>query len=364
MGNTAKIAVKTVCERMSCMTDTLPARMKAAVCDGPGTVLYLREVDTPVPGPGEVLVKLESCGVCYSDLHLRDGQENLPDAIYPVIFGHEGIGRVVAIGADSPGAPDLGTRVGLPWLYDTCLACKPCRSGWETFCTSQTARGVQHNGAFAEYAISPVAFTIPVPDGIDVVKGAPLLCAGLTAWSALARAEVQPGQNVLIVGAGGLGQYAVMIAKARGAQVFVVDRDAAKLKTAKALGADHIIPAGPKAGAQVKALGGAEVAVNFAPSPAVWETIRHAVNPMSAVVAVAMVHEPVDLSLMWLIDGGHRVFGSSVGTRQAMIDFLDFAARHPLPIDIETLPLAGVDDALNRLKRGEVTGRLCIDFSL
>jgi len=346
------------------MTAAPPASMIAALCDGPGAPLKLREVETPKPGRGEVLVKLESCGVCHSDLHLRDGQENLPEEYYPVIFGHEGIGRVVQIGPDTPSAPAIGTRVGLPWLYETCLACKPCRSGWETYCESQTARGVQKNGAFAEYALSPAAFTIPIPDGIDPVKGGPLLCAGLTAWSALARAEVKPGSNVLIIGAGGLGQYAVMIARARGAQVFVIDMDPAKLKTAKALGADHIIPAGPDAGAAVKAAGGADVTVNFAPSPAVWSTIRDAVNPMSAVVAVAMVHEPVDLSMMWLIDGGHRVFGSSVGTRQDMIDFLDFAAKRLLPIDIQTLPLSQVNDALDRLKRGEVTGRLCIDFSL
>lgn len=346
------------------MTEMPPPRMMAAVCDGPAAALALREVDTPKPGPGEVLVRLESCGVCHSDLHLRDGQENLPDEAYPVIFGHEGIGRVVQVGPDTPDAPAIGRRVGLPWLYDTCLACKPCRSGWETFCTGQTARGVQHNGAFAEYALSPTAFTIPIPEAIDPVKGAPLLCAGLTAWSALARAEVTPGQHVLIIGAGGLGQYGVMIAKARGARVFVVDTDPDKLATAMTLGADHAIEAGPDAGTAVKALGGADVTVNFAPSPAVWDTIRDAVNPMSAVVAVAMVHTPVDLSMMWLIDGGHRVFGSSVGTRQQMIDFLDFAALHPLPIEVQTLPLADVNIALDQLKRGEVAGRLCIDFAL
>ncbi|QIE44256.1 alcohol dehydrogenase catalytic domain-containing protein [Pseudohalocynthiibacter aestuariivivens] len=346
------------------MTNTPPRMMTAAISDGPGAPLVLRQVATPQPRPGEVLVKLESCGVCHSDLHLRDGQENLPDDYYPVIFGHEGIGRVVQIGENTPDAPEIGTRVGLPWLYDTCLACKPCRSGWETFCTSQTARGVQRDGAFAEYALSPTAFTIPIPEAIDPIKGAPLLCAGLTAWSALARAETGPRDNVLIIGAGGLGQYAVMIAKARGARVFVVDKDPAKLESAQALGADHVIPAGPDAGTAVKAAGGADVTINFAPSPAVWNTVRDAVNPMSAVVAVAMVHEPVDLSMMWLIDGGHRVLGSSVGTRQDMIEFLDFAARHPLPIDVQTLPLSGVDAALDQLKRGEVTGRLCIDFTL
>ena len=338
--------------------------MMAAMCDGPGAPLQMRKVPMPKPGTGEILVKLESCGVCHSDLHLRDGQENLPADAYPLAFGHEGIGRVVKIGPKTDGAPAIGTRVGLPWLYDTCLSCKPCRSGWEVFCPDQTARGVQHNGAFAEYALSPVDFTVEIPEAIDPVKGAPLLCAGLTAWSALQRADTQPGSNVLIVGAGGLGQYAILIAKSRGARVMVIDMDPAKLKTAKKLGADEIIPAGPSAGATVKALGGADVTINFAPSPAVWNTIRDAVNPMSDVVAVAMVHEQVPLSMMWLIDGGHRVFGSSVGTRQDLADFLNFAALNPLPVDVETLPLRDVNAALDRLKHGAVKGRLCIDFTL
>lgn len=346
------------------MDHTPASRMKAAICNGPGAALEIREINTPRPCRGDVLVKLESCGICHSDLHLRDGQESLPQEAYPMVFGHEGVGRVVQIGPDTFKAPTIGTRVGLPWLYDTCLACKPCRTGWETYCEGQTARGVQHHGAFAEYALLPASFAITIPDAIDPIAGGPLLCAGLTAWAALARARLEPGCNVLIVGAGGLGQYGIMIAKARGARVIVVDRDDAKLQTAKGLGADVVILASAEAGATIKAAGGADVVVNFAPSPAVWPMIGEAVNQMADIVVVAMVHEPVPLSMMWLLDGGYRVFGSSVGTRQDTLDFLHFVAMNPLPIDIEAVKFADVNSALDRLKRGEVTGRLSIDFSL
>ncbi|MFD0860403.1 alcohol dehydrogenase catalytic domain-containing protein [Roseovarius aquimarinus] len=345
------------------MSDTLPLTMKAAICPAPGAPLEMREVAVPTPGPGQVLVKLETCGVCHSDLHLREGQEDLPPSFYPLILGHEGIGRVVAHGPNVGRAPAIGTRIGLPWIFDTCLACKPCRTGHEVLCPENTARGVQKHGAFAEYALCSADFAIEIPEAIDPLKGAPLLCAGLTAWSALRKARIEAGSNVLILGAGGLGQYAILIAKARGARVMVIDRDPAKLKTARGLGAEVTIEAGDDAGAQIKEAGGADVVLNFAPSPAVWDTVEAAVNPMADIVAIAMVHEPVPLSMMWLLDGGHRVFGSSVGSRQELADFLGFAAAHPLPVDVEAISFGEVDAALDRLKSGEVTGRLCIDFA-
>ncbi len=346
------------------MTQPLPDMMTAALCDAPGAPLVLRRVPLPEPGRGQILVRLESCGICHSDLHLREGDENLPEDLYPLILGHEGIGRVMRIGPGTVAAPAIGTRVGLPWLYQTCLDCKPCLSGHETFCPSQTARGVQHHGAFAEYALADAAFSVAIPDAIDPVHGAPLLCAGLTAWTALRRARAQVGDTVLIIGAGGLGQYAILIAKASGARVFVLDSDPAKLDTARALGADLALPAGPDAGARIKQAGGADVTLNFAPSPAVWSTIETAANPLSRIVAVALIHDPVPLSMMWLLDGGHTVLGTSVGTRQDMRDFLGFAAANPLGVPVETLPFSQVNAALDRLRAGDVTGRLCVDFSL
>ena len=344
--------------------DNIPQTMQAAVCDGPGEPLQIREVPTPSPERGQYLVKLESCGICHSDLHLRDGDENLPDDFYPLIFGHEGIGRIVAAGAGTEAALAVGTRVGLPWLYSTCHDCAPCLGGHETFCAEQHARGVQRNGAFAEYAILEAPFACVIPEELDPIHGAPVLCAGLTAWAGLKKTRMQPGANVLIIGAGGLGQYAIQIAKARGARVLVVDIDRSKLNEAGKLGADQIILAGPEAGREVKDAGGADIVLNFAPSSVVWQTIETAVNPMSDIVVIALIHEPVDLSMMWLIDGGHRVFGSSVGTRQETRDVLNFAASRPFEVDIETIRLSSVDDALDRLKAGDVRGRLCIDFSL
>jgi propanol-preferring alcohol dehydrogenase len=341
----------------------IPESMMAAVCAKPGAALEIRTVGVPQPASGEILVKLESCGICHSDIHLRDGQEGLPDDLYPLILGHEGIGRVVQHGPHCDAAPSIGSRVGLPWLYDTCLDCKPCLSGHETFCQIQNARGINRHGAFAEYAVADFKYAPVMPEDINPFAAAPLLCAGLTAWAALKKTRIGPESHVLIIGAGGLGQYATAIAKKQGARVMVIDQHQSKLDTAQKLGADELILAGPKAGEMVNSYGGADVIVNFAPTAAVWGLIETVANPMSDIVAVALVHQPVDLSMMWLIDGGHRVFGSSVGTRQEMRDFLEFAARYSIEVNVETTALSEIDGALDRLKKGDVAGRLCIDFA-
>ena len=345
------------------MSETISDTMMAAVAEAPGLPLSVREMPTPRPGRGQFLVKMESCGVCHSDLHLRDGDENLPEESYPLIFGHEGIGRIVELGPGTESQLSIGNRVGLPWLYSTCADCPPCLTGRENFCPQQSARGVHHHGAFAEFALLEARYACEIPDAIDPVQAAPLLCAGLTAWSSLKKTRLEPGSNVLIVGVGGLGQFAIAIAKARGARVFAMDRDQTKLEEAKRLGADMTFLAGPDAGPGIRDAGGADISLNFAPTTAAWKTIETAANPMSDVVAVALVHETVDLSMMWLIDGGHRVFGSSVGTRQELRDFIRFAKQYPMPVEVESVTLSQVNVALDRLKSGDVKGRLCVDFS-
>ena len=342
----------------------IPTTMRAAQGREHGSPLAIRSVAVPEPGRGELIVELEACGICHSDLHIRDGDENLPAELYPVIPGHEGIGRVVARGDQTDSRFALGDRVGLPWLFETCLDCEACLTGGETSCPNQLARGIHRAGAFAEYAIVKESFACRIPDEIRSGVAAPLLCAGLTAWSALRKTTVRPGRTVLVIGAGGLGQFAILIAKAHGARVFVIDRDQLKLDEAMRRGADRAFHAGPDAGRLVSEAGGAHIVLNFAPTPAVWATIEAAANPMCEIVVIALVHDPVPLSMMWLIEGGHKVLGSSVGSRQELRDLLDFAVRHPLEIDIELVALDDVDEALDRLRAGDVRGRLCVDFAV
>lgn len=337
--------------------------MRAAVAVGYGKPLEMRELPIPEPGPSELLVRLESCGVCHSDLDVRKGSTAPPESTFPLVLGHEGVGIVVARG---PGCKlvEEGARVGVPWMHDTCGHCRECLTGHESFCAEHRGHGFDVNGAFAEYAVVKEAYTTVIPDAISSVDAAPLLCAGVTAYGGLNKAELAPGKACAIFGIGGLGQYGIQLAKAAGATVIAIDASPRKLEVARRLGADHVLLAGENAGARIRELGGADACINFAPSPRVWEAIVTAVNPLGHVVSVAQVPEPVSLSLEWLIYTGVKVTGSSVGTRQELRDLLTLGAALELSIDIETIPLSQADDALDRLERGEVEGRQVIDFSI
>ncbi|TXH38524.1 MAG: zinc-dependent alcohol dehydrogenase [Rhodospirillaceae bacterium] len=336
-------------------------QMLAAVLTEPGAPLDLREVPVPVPGPGELLIKLEACGVCHTDLHVRDGSASAAGHPHPLILGHEGIGRVVAQG---PGAKryELGERLALPWLHDTCGSCPECLGGSESFCADQRAHGFSVHGGFAEYAIVRESFTTRIPDGLDPVTAAPLLCAGVTAYGAIRKAELAPGKTCMVVGCGGLGLYAVQLAKQSGAQVVAVDTSQRKLDIAREAGADHTFLAGEDPGGRTRDLGGADACINFAPSAAPWKAMVDGIRPRGWIIGVAMVPDPVPLSMEWLTYTGARITGTSVGTRQELNELLQIGARTNLKIPTERVDLRNVNDALDRLAQSTVDGRMVIEF--
>lgn len=337
--------------------------MRAALMAAPRRQLELRRLEIPRPGAGELLVKLEACGVCHTDLHVVDAPSFPPGAPQPLILGHEGVGIVVERGPGAVRTP-LGARVGAPWLHDTCGRCRPCSTGFESFCGEQRAHGYSVNGAFAEYILVQERFVPLVPEALDPLSAAPLMCAGVTAYGAVLKADLTPAKNCAVIGCGGLGQYAVQLAKLAGAKVIAIDTSPAKLERARALGADAAVLAGPEAGAQIRALGGADACLNFAPTIRVWPMLVEAINPLGWIISVAMISEPVPLVLEWLTYNGVRITGTSVGTRQELTDLLALAARHQLRIPIEAVALEAINSAFERLRSGNVDGRLAIDFTL
>jgi propanol-preferring alcohol dehydrogenase len=337
-------------------------QMLAAVLTEPGSPLELREIPIPQPGPGELLIKLEACGVCHTDLHVRDGSASASGQPWPLILGHEGIGRVVG-GGPGTGRYDHGARVALPWLHDTCGGCRECLSGWESFCADQRAHGFSVHGGFAEYALVQEKFTTAIPDSLDPITAAPLLCAGVTAYGAINKAALAPGKTCMIIGCGGLGLYAIQLAKQSGAQVIAVDMSDRKLEIARQLGADHAFLASEDPGARTHALGGADACINFAPSVAPWPAIVTGIRPRGWIIAVAMVADPVPLNMEWLTYTGVRITGTSVGTRQELIDLLQIGAQTELSIPTERIGLRDVNTALDRLAQSNVDGRIVIDFA-
>jgi alcohol dehydrogenase, propanol-preferring len=334
--------------------------MWAAQLVKPGQPLAVARIPVPRPGPGELLLKLETSGICHTDLHVAEAQAYPDGAPQPLTLGHEGIGRVVEQGPGTTTAP--GTRLGAPWLHDTCEHCRSCLTGWESFCPTHRAHGYTVNGSFAEYVIVKERYAAVIPEGLESLASAPLMCAGLTAYGGVMKAGLAPGKLAVIIGCGGLGQYGIQVAKLTGATVVAVDTSPAKLKEARALGAEECILASDEAAEAVRALGGADAVLNFAPSNRIWPMVTGMMNNLGTFVSVAMVAEPVPLVLEWLTYNGVKITGTSVGTRQEMHDFLALARKHDIRIDVEPVTLRDINTAMHRLAKGDVRGRLVIDF--
>src|SRR5580693_6550201 len=212
--------------------------MKAAVLREFKAPLSIEELPSPQLDASEVLVKVEACGVCHSDLHVADGDwpQLVPITKRPLILGHEIAGRVVEKGA-SVHQLEVGDRVGVPWVYWTCGECDFCREGNENLCVKQKITGVTVDGGYAEFVKVPASHATRIPDGLSSVDAAPLFCAGVTVYRALRRARIEGGQRLAIFGIGGLGHLAVQMGRGLGAIVTAVDVSDEKLAHAKSLGA-------------------------------------------------------------------------------------------------------------------------------
>lgn len=333
--------------------------MRAAVLDGHGQPLRLVMLPVPAPGPDEILIRLEASGVCHSDVHVWKGESTATPPPDPYILGHEGVGVVAAVGHDVTGwAP--GERAGAAWIHDTCGTCDQCRSGHESFCPNQRAHGYHVPGTFAEYVVAKAAFAVKLPVG-DAADLAPLMCAGLTAFGALERAQLSHGETCAIFGCGGLGLYAVQLAARRGARVVAVDSDPAKLALARRHGAVTLLST-PELAASWPQDHRAHATINFAPTPRTWDAMLAATRPLGRIVAAAMVAEPVPLSQEWLTWTGITLTGTSVGTRAEMHDLMALHAKAPLLAEIEPIALESVSEALAALAEGRAKGRYCIRF--
>src|SRR5262249_38625130 len=223
-----------------------------------GAPLALQELPPPALGPDDVLVQVETCGVCHSDLHLADGDwPQLKRAVkLPLILGHEVVGRVAELGSNVMSLA-RGERVGIPWIHWTCGECELCREGRENLCLRQTITGATVDGGYAELMRARATHVLAIPDALPSDEAAPLFCAGVTVYRALRNAGVRERERIAIFGVGGLGHLAVQIARACGARVFALDVDPAKLQLATELGAELVLDAAdPALRSKFRELGG------------------------------------------------------------------------------------------------------------
>ncbi len=337
--------------------------MHSAVVEAFGKPLVLREWDIPTAGLGQIVVKTEACGVCHTDIHAANGDWPLKPKL-PFIPGHEAIGIVTEVGAGVTIVSE-GDRVAVPWLYSARGHCEYCLTGWETVCPDAQFGGYTKNGGFAEYILADPNYVAHIPNGLSSIEAAPLICAGITTYKGIKQTEAKPGEWIAISGCGGLGHLAIQYAKAMGLLVAAIDIDDGKLNLAKKLGADITLNA--KTGdpaAQLKSAtgGGAHGVLITAPSMPAFKEGIGMTGKRGTCVLVGLPSGDFPVALFSLVANCITIRGSFVGTREDMVEALDFAVRGKVKADIELQPLSEINNIFKRLENGDVAARVVIDY--
>jgi propanol-preferring alcohol dehydrogenase len=336
--------------------------MKAAILREFKGPLTIEEAAQPKPDAHEVLIEVEACGVCHSDLHVADGDwpQIVPITKRPLILGHEIAGRVVEKGA-SVNDLEIGDRVGVPWVHWTCGECEFCREGNENLCVKQKITGVTVDGGYAEFVKAPASHALKIPEGLSCIDAAPLFCAGVTVYRALRHAKIQPGQRLAVFGVGGLGHLAVQLGQVMGAIVTAIDVSDEKLAHARSCGASATLNAATiNVVKELRRAGGVHAALVTSAAKAAYDTAFPCVRPGGMLLAVGLPSEAICFPPILMAALEVRIQASSVGTRQDMREVLTLAAAGKIRCRVNTSPLSEANQALDLLRRGQVSGRIVL----
>ncbi|WP_283678256.1 alcohol dehydrogenase AdhP [Lentilactobacillus sp. Marseille-Q4993] len=311
---------------------------------------------------GEALVKMEYCGLCHTDLHVAAGDfGKVPGRI----IGHEGVGKVIQI-ADDVTSLKVGDRVSVAWFYRGCGHCEYCTTGRETLCRNVQNAGFSVDGAMAEECIVAADYAVKVPDGLDPVEATSLTCAGVTTYKGLKVGNTKPGQWVEVVGAGGLGNLSIQFAhNVFGAHVIAVDGNDDKLNAAKEVGAEKTIDFRTTKTAEEiqKNVGGVHTAQITAVSAAAFTDAVNSLRPDGRLVAMALPQGDMALNIAKTVLDGIQVAGSLVGTRQDLAEAFQFGKEGKVKPIVHTRRLDEINDIIQEMKDGKITGRMVVDFS-
>lgn len=338
--------------------------MTAAVVEEFGADLSVRDSEIPEPGPGQALVRLIATGVCHTDLHAATGDWPVKPSP-PFVPGHEGVGTVEKLGAGVTNL-EVGQMVGNAWLWSACGQCQFCRTGWETLCEDQVNGGYTVDGSFGEYMLVDADYAARIPEGSDPQEVAPILCAGVTVYKALKMTAVRPGQWVVISGIGGLGHFAVQYAVAMGMRVIAVDIADDKLALAERHGAEITLNAkgaDPAEEIQRRVAGAHGVLVTAVHPEAFGQAIGMA-RRGGSIVFNGLPPGDFPAPIFEIVLKGLTIRGSIVGTRQDMVEALDFYARGKIKPTYTTRPLGDVNTIFDEMHHGKIDGRVVIDYSL
>lgn len=304
-------------------------------------------------GPYDVEVRVSHCGVCHSDIHLIDNDWGV--SRYPLIPGHEVIGTVVAVGANVHG-PTLGQRVGVGWQADSCGICEWCRSAEEHLCPKAQATCVGRHGGFAEVVRVNSRFAIPIPEALESLSAAPLLCGGVTVYSPLRDHNARPASRVGVIGIGGLGHLAIQFARAFGSEVTAFSSSKDKEAEAMSLGA-HAFVNTRETQAVKKLARSLDLILSTVSGDQDLHNIIEALRPKGTLVILGAGPSPLQISGAALIGGELSVAGSNIGSPRDIREMLDVAARHNIKAVTERFAMKDANNAVSRVRKNQVRYR-------
>ena len=336
--------------------------MKAAVLHDFKKQLSIEDVPRPRPAADEVLIQVEACGACHSDVHVADGDWKQLVGIVkrPLILGHEIAGHVVEKG-EAVDDLQIGDRVGVPWIHWSCGECEFCREENENLCSRQRITGVTVDGGYAEFVKAPATHALKIPHGLSALEAAPLFCAGLTVYRALKGAGMLPGQRLAVFGIGGLGHLAVQLGRALGADVIAIDVSDEKLELARSFGATGTLNAATSdAVKELRRTGRVQVALVTSAAKAAYDAAFSSLRPTGTLLVVGLPAENICFPPILMAAGEIRIHASTVGTRQDLREVLAMAAAGKVRCQVVARPLAQANEALDQLRKGQVSGRIVL----
>ena len=334
------------------------ALMKTVQVSKPGGPLELVERPIPEPGRGQVRIKVEACGICHSDVLVKDGL--WPGLQYPRVPGHEIAGRVDAVGADVAHWK-AGQRVGVGWHGGHCFTCDACRRGDFILCRFEKVTSISFDGGYAEYMIAPAEAVAAIPDDLSAEEAAPLLCAGVTVYNPLRNSGARPGDLVAVQGIGGLGHLGIQCARRMGFRTVAIGRGGDKEPLARQLGAHEYIDtsAGTPADA-IQRLGGARVILATAPDAKSISALIDGLAPGGRLVVVGVPTEPLSIDPPPLILARRSIQGWPSGTAKDSEDTLQFSALTGVRPMIERYPMENAAEAYDQMISGRARFRVVL----
>lgn len=343
----------------------MPYTTKVLQKTGPEEPYQIAEIERRDPRADDVVIDIKAAGICHSDIHMIRNEWG--SATYPLTVGHEIAGVVSAVGSDVTKFK-VGDRVGVGCLVNSCGECEQCKAGAENNClkgaigtyNAEDVDGTITQGGYSQKITVNEGFVVTIPDALDFDVAAPLLCAGITTYSPLARWNVKPGQKVAVMGLGGLGHMGVQIAAAMGAEVTVLSRSLKKADAAKELGAVRTLATSDENFFE-EHRGEFDLILNTISAPIDLGSYLNLLKPRGIMSVVGLTTEPLPLQIIDLIRGGRVLTGNNIGGIPETQEMLDFCAEHGIASVIEKVNVHEVDDAYDRVVAGDVKFRIVID---